>query len=141
TLIERRNVLADVQRCESLALIPLVALVFAVGLFPKPFLERITPAVDGLVNEYIAKRDTLAQDDSLRLLGEKPTAAQAAIPRNSVKSGSIHTPPWTWSWTTLPSRKPSAVTSKIASTSTTTTTTTSTKGSAVHRIFGSAPAA
>jgi len=72
---------------ESLALLPLIALVFWVGLFPRTFIEPMQPAVDGFISGFQQKLMTVNQDDSERLLpgpapaggdeGELPEGATA----------------------------------------------------------------
>ena len=37
---------ADLTRRESAALVPVVVLILAIGVFPKPFLDRIEPAAE-----------------------------------------------------------------------------------------------
>ena len=49
------NKLRDLSRREVFAFLPLVALMFWVGIYPKPFLVRIEPAVDAVIRQYKAK--------------------------------------------------------------------------------------
>jgi NADH-quinone oxidoreductase subunit M len=43
---EKNKELADLNRREQWTLIPLVFLAFWIGLYPKPFFERMAPTVD-----------------------------------------------------------------------------------------------
>jgi NADH-quinone oxidoreductase subunit M len=47
--------LPDLTHREVLALAPLVALVFVIGFYPKPFLSKMDAAVDHMTREYTAK--------------------------------------------------------------------------------------
>jgi NADH-quinone oxidoreductase subunit M len=50
TLEENRS-LVDVRARESVMLAPLIALIVFIGVYPKPFLERIEPAAQRVVNQ------------------------------------------------------------------------------------------
>jgi NADH-quinone oxidoreductase subunit M len=43
---EKNKDLADLNRREQWTLIPLIVIAFWIGLYPKPFLDRMAPTVD-----------------------------------------------------------------------------------------------
>jgi NADH-quinone oxidoreductase subunit M len=49
--------IADLRFTETLVLAPLVAIIVVMGVYPKPFLERIEPAVDRLIEHVEANSD------------------------------------------------------------------------------------
>jgi NADH-quinone oxidoreductase subunit M len=49
--------IADLRFSEGLVLAPLVILIVVMGVYPKPFLERIEPSVDRLVAHVEANSD------------------------------------------------------------------------------------
>jgi NADH-quinone oxidoreductase subunit M len=49
---EENAALPDLNRREVLSLLPLVALVFWIGLYPKFFLDRLYPAADEFVTDF-----------------------------------------------------------------------------------------
>ncbi len=72
--------LSDLSGREKGVLIPLVLLIFVMGVFPRPFLKRMEPSVNQFLGAYHAK---LAEGDGpARLLGEQyPVRARRAIER------------------------------------------------------------
>jgi NADH-quinone oxidoreductase subunit M len=60
--------LPDLNGREELALLPLVAAVFFMGLFPQTMLDSIRPAVDRLIADYNARWEADYRDDSPRLV-------------------------------------------------------------------------
>ena len=48
--------LKDLSGREIAVLAPIIALIFFMGIFPKPFLERMEPAVDRFVERVVEKR-------------------------------------------------------------------------------------
>ncbi|MDH3200731.1 MAG: NADH-quinone oxidoreductase subunit M [Myxococcales bacterium] len=49
---EENESLPDLNRREAWALIPLVVLVFWIGLYPKFFLDKMTPSVDAFISDF-----------------------------------------------------------------------------------------
>jgi NADH-quinone oxidoreductase subunit M len=49
---EENQSLPDLNRRETWALIPLVALVFWIGLYPNFFLDKMNPSVDGFISDF-----------------------------------------------------------------------------------------
>jgi len=49
---EENKALPDLNRREAWALIPLVALVFWIGLYPKFFLDKMNPSVDAFITDF-----------------------------------------------------------------------------------------
>ncbi len=49
---EENQSLPDLNRRETWALIPLVALVFWIGLYPNYFLDKMNPSVDGFISDF-----------------------------------------------------------------------------------------
>ncbi len=78
--------LPDLNRREVLSLLPLVALVFWIGLYPKFFLDKMDPAVDAFVEDFTARyeagRNTaaprLAEIEALRAERDAGKLALAA---------------------------------------------------------------
>lgn len=82
--------LKDVSWREKLILIPLVILVFFIGIYPKPFLERIEPAVKQvLVQMADAPSMYLDEDNQLHIEQLPPLSADVMIgPRFEEADGS-----------------------------------------------------
>jgi len=55
----KNQVLADLNAREVIIMLPLVALIFVMGLFPTPFLDKMAPAIDKVVQQ--AKQKQVAQ--------------------------------------------------------------------------------
>jgi NADH-quinone oxidoreductase subunit M len=53
---EENKALLDMNRREWSALLPLVLLMFAIGLYPKPLIDRIEPCADRLIQRVSASR-------------------------------------------------------------------------------------
>jgi len=51
-LEEENSGLSDLIRREWLAVVPMIVIMVWLGVYPKPFLDRIEPSVDKLVNKY-----------------------------------------------------------------------------------------
>lgn len=51
-LEEENSGLSDLIRREWLAVVPMIVMMVWLGVYPKPFLDRIEPSVDKLVNKY-----------------------------------------------------------------------------------------
>jgi NADH-quinone oxidoreductase subunit M len=71
---EKNRSLADLNVRESLALAPLVVLVFVIGLAPRLFTQRMEPAVEAVLERYRAERS------AFQALGPEATEA-VLIPR------------------------------------------------------------
>lgn len=71
--------LSDLTRREVVALAPLLALIFWVGLYPAPFLDRMEPSVANFIEDFTQKYEATQADDTLRLLDAPglPEGAQA----------------------------------------------------------------
>jgi NADH-quinone oxidoreductase subunit M len=70
--------LPDVTPRETLALAPLLVLVFWIGLYPSPFLSRMEPAVEIMTREYGAKLAASDANPGQRgILERVPLAARA----------------------------------------------------------------
>ncbi|NCQ60548.1 MAG: NADH-quinone oxidoreductase subunit M [Myxococcales bacterium] len=78
--------LKDLTFREVAALLPLMALIFWIGLYPATFLDRSEDAVNGFVQDFNAKYEASKSDDSLRLWGE-PEAPADAPPADAVAQG------------------------------------------------------
>lgn len=52
---EKNAALSDITRRESLAIIPLIAMVFWIGLYPKFFLDKMNPTVDSFVTDFTVR--------------------------------------------------------------------------------------
>ncbi len=76
--------LEDIGTREVIAVAPLIVLVFWIGFFPGPFLEKMTPSVSNFITSFQQKLMIENQDDTARLLpgsGGSPSAAAAATAR------------------------------------------------------------
>ena len=49
---EENSGLKDLIRREWLAIVPMIVLMIWLGIYPKPFLDKIEPSVDKLVKDY-----------------------------------------------------------------------------------------
>ncbi len=74
--------LPDISRRELRALIPLLVLVFWIGLFPRTFLSSMEPSVDAFVAQYNRKLVATLNDDTPRLLNTD-APAKDSIPAGS----------------------------------------------------------
>jgi NADH-quinone oxidoreductase subunit M len=61
--------LLDLNAREKLVLIPLVALVFWIGIYPAPLLDRIQPAVTQVINQ-VGQAQIVELPDDLQLASE-----------------------------------------------------------------------
>jgi len=83
--------LADLSFREVAALLPLMVLIFWIGLHPTTFLDRSEDAVNGFVSDFQAKYQASKADDSLRLWGvpPTPTVADAAAEAGSAPTVAV----------------------------------------------------
>lgn len=87
--------LADLNKREWVSLLPLVALIFWIGIYPKPFLDRMSGAVVDFVDTYAARRNITGEGDVPRLLASAvapvqveappPAGAAAGLPRDPMQ--------------------------------------------------------
>ena len=47
--------LSDINRRETIAVLPLIVMVFWIGLYPKFFLDKMNPAVDSFVTDFTVR--------------------------------------------------------------------------------------
>jgi len=52
---EENQSLPDINRRETLAVLPLIVMVFWIGLYPKFFLDKMNPAVDSFVTDFTVR--------------------------------------------------------------------------------------
>jgi NADH-quinone oxidoreductase subunit M len=52
--VEKNRGLADMNTREILIIVPLIILIFWIGLYPKPFLDLLSPSVEQLANTLSA---------------------------------------------------------------------------------------
>jgi len=76
----RNGGLPDLSVREKCVFVPLVILIFALGIFPRPFLKRMEPSVNAFLGHYHAK---LAEGDGPARLAsdEMPGRARFALER------------------------------------------------------------
>jgi len=60
--------LTDLNRREVVALLPLLAMVFWIGLYPKFFLDKMNPSVDAFVTDFTARYYESRRSDEPRLV-------------------------------------------------------------------------
>ena len=80
----KNKTLPDLTTREIWTFVPLLVLIFVMGIYPKPFLTRMEPAVDLFLKEYKAKfeasqdhtRGRTRQISTLALIGEEVRADQ-----------------------------------------------------------------
>ncbi|MEM7137756.1 MAG: NADH-quinone oxidoreductase subunit M [Myxococcota bacterium] len=70
---EDNEKLSDLNRRETLALIPLVALVFWIGLYPKFFLDKMNPSVDAFITDFSVRYQESKGVTKPRLSAVEPT--------------------------------------------------------------------
>ncbi|WP_428262308.1 NADH-quinone oxidoreductase subunit M [Haliangium sp.] len=72
---DANRTLKDLSGREIAVFVPLVVMIFVMGVYPRPFLQSMEPAVEQLMNTY---RDGLSEPDGeARLRGAKATAEAA----------------------------------------------------------------
>jgi len=71
---EKNKDLADLDRREQWTLIPLIVIAFWIGLYPKPFFERMAPTVD-----RVLERVEMARHDQGASAGDQ-VAELARVP-------------------------------------------------------------
>jgi NADH-quinone oxidoreductase subunit M len=75
---EKNRGLPDANWREIAVFTPVVVLIFAMGIFPRPFLKATEPAVDRFIRDFKAK---LAEPDGPpHLIGQPPPGAEPAAP-------------------------------------------------------------
>ncbi len=74
---EENEGLKDLNRQEVFALLPLLALVFWIGLYPKFFLDRMTPSVDAFVQDFTAHYEASKGAAEPGLLASRGAAGRA----------------------------------------------------------------
>jgi NADH-quinone oxidoreductase subunit M len=52
---EENKTLTDINRRETVAIVPLIVMVFWIGFYPKFFLDKINPAVDSFVTDFTVR--------------------------------------------------------------------------------------
>lgn len=72
--------LPDVGRRELVTLVPLVVLIFALGLFPNVLLEPMRPAVSGFVREYMQRSKLVDRERNTSRLLPKADAPAVGAP-------------------------------------------------------------
>jgi NADH-quinone oxidoreductase subunit M len=82
---ERNRNLPDLSWREIAVFVPVVALIFAMGLFPRPFLKVTENSVDRFVTEY---KDKLAEPDGPAHLKGQPPPRPTGVSPDASASGS-----------------------------------------------------
>jgi NADH-quinone oxidoreductase subunit M len=77
---EKNSKLSDLTGREALVLLPLVILVFWIGLFPEPFLKPTEPSVNALARNYLAKLEVGASHPEQSQLLPEAVAKFPAAP-------------------------------------------------------------
>jgi NADH-quinone oxidoreductase subunit M len=82
--------LLDINPRETMALAPLIALVFVIGLFPNLFLNRMSDGVSAVLDRYVSARRAFinADPDSASLLPRRGGALERGYPENP-KTGPV----------------------------------------------------
>ncbi len=70
--------LKDINWRERIILIPLVALIFWIGIYPKPFFDRIEPAAQTILNK-VGKSQSVELDTPFRLNPDVPGEVSEAV--------------------------------------------------------------
>jgi NADH-quinone oxidoreductase subunit M len=73
---EENASLPDINRRETLAVLPLIAMVFWIGLYPKFFLDKMNPAVDAFVTDFTMRYDEGRRTSEARLVDFEALRAQ-----------------------------------------------------------------
>ena len=76
---EENQGLSDLNRRELWTLVPLVVLVFWIGLYPKFFLDRMTPFVDTFISDFETRYEAAANTQAPRLASFGDGLAPGAI--------------------------------------------------------------
>lgn len=78
--------LADLSAREKLILIPLVIAIFWIGIYPKPFFDRIDPAVRQVISQ-VAKARNARLDSAGRLVLEHDATKDVVVDSTSARDG------------------------------------------------------
>jgi NADH-quinone oxidoreductase subunit M len=79
----KNKVLKDLNAREIAIMVPLVAMIFVMGVFPTPFLNKMAPAIDKLVMQVNQKRVASAAITQPVLV--EPTAATTPETQSPIK--------------------------------------------------------
>jgi NADH-quinone oxidoreductase subunit M len=82
--------LTDLTAREKLVLLPLIVLIFWIGIFPKPFLERIEPAVTSVLERVNAR--ALADQETVDPMADMFISADADVVRAAYEDKGGATP-------------------------------------------------
>lgn len=64
--LSKNGTLEDVKRSELFTLVPLLILVFVMGIFPQPFLKTMQPSVDAWIEQVNSRKQTVVRQISPR---------------------------------------------------------------------------
>ena len=88
---ERNRDLPDVSWREIAVFLPIVALIFALGLFPRPFLRVTENTVDRFISDF---KSRLAEPDGPpRLRGQPPPGEEGPAPAAAEPATDAPAPP------------------------------------------------
>jgi NADH-quinone oxidoreductase subunit M len=73
---DKNGDLTDVNRTELLCFIPLLVFVFFMGLYPTPFMDRMQPSIEKLINEVEGRRIRLTDEENSIVRHEVMPAAE-----------------------------------------------------------------
>jgi NADH-quinone oxidoreductase subunit M len=72
---EENKVLKDMNLREFVVMLPIIVMIFWMGIYPKPWLSRMEPAIEALLNSHATRvTQTLEADADLAEVFVDPTA-------------------------------------------------------------------
>jgi NADH-quinone oxidoreductase subunit M len=81
----KNQVLKDLNAREVVIMVPLVILVFVMGVYPRPFIDKMTPSIENLIQQVKQKQVAANQSVPVMQQMQMPVVAPQAVTPAEVK--------------------------------------------------------